>query len=233
MGTLINVAAIIAGSLLGLLFKNGMKQRFQDILMTALGAATIFIGASGAISGMTGTEPTMLLIFSLVLGSLAGEALRIEDRLDSFGEFLKKKAKRENDSGFVEGFVSASLIVCVGAMAVVGSLEDGLSGDFSMIAAKSVLDLVLVMVFSSTMGIGAMFSAIPVLIYQGGITLFAKLLAPVMSETLIANLSFVGSVLIFCVGVNLAFGKKFKTGNMLPALLVPVFYEIIRGIFGI
>ncbi len=233
MGTLINVAAIIAGSLLGLLFKNGMKQRFQDILMTALGAATIFIGASGAISGMTGTEPTMLLIFSLVLGSLAGEALRIEDRLDSFGEFLKKKAKRDNDSGFVESFVSASLIVCVGAMAVVGSLEDGLSGDFSMIAAKSVLDLVLVMVFSSAMGIGAMFSAIPVLIYQGGITLFAKLLAPVMSEALVANLSFVGSVLIFCVGVNLAFGKKFKTGNMLPALLVPVFYEIIRGIFGI
>lgn len=233
MGTLINVAAIIAGSLLGLLFKNGMKQRFQDILMTALGAATIFIGASGAISGMTGTEPTMLLIFSLVLGSLAGEALRIEDRLDSFGEFLKKKAKRDNDSGFVEGFVSASLIVCVGAMAVVGSLEDGLSGDFSMIAAKSVLDLVLVMVFSSAMGIGAMFSAVPVLIYQGGITLFAKLLAPVMSEALVANLSFVGSVLIFCVGVNLAFGKKFKTGNMLPALLVPVFYEIIRGVFGI
>lgn len=229
MGTLINTAAIIVGSLIGLLLKNGMKKRFQDILMSALGAATIFIGTSGAISGMTGTEPTMLLIFSLVLGSLAGEALKIEDRLDSFGEFLKKKAKRDNDNGFVEGFVSASLIVCVGAMAVVGSLEDGLSGDFSMIAAKSVLDCVLVMVFSSTMGIGAMFSAIPVLIYQGGITLFAKLLAPVMSEGLIANLSFVGSALIFCVGVNLAFGKKFKTGNMLPALLVPVIYEIIRA----
>ena len=201
--------------------------------MTALGAATIFIGASGTLSGMTGIENTMLLIFSLVLGSLAGEALNIEERLDKFGEFLKKKVKRENDSGFVDGFVTSSLVICVGAMAVVGSLEDGLYGDFSTIAAKSVLDCVIVMVFASTMGIGVMFSALPIFVYQGAITLFAKLLEPVMSETLIANLSFVGSVLIFCVGVNLAFGKKFRTGNMLPALLVPVLYEIVRNIFSL
>lgn len=201
--------------------------------MTALGAATIFIGASGTLSGMTGIENTMLLIFSLVLGSLAGEALNIEERLDKFGEFLKKKVKRENDSSFVEGFVTSSLVICVGAMAVVGSLEDGLYGDFSTIAAKSVLDCVIVMVFASTMGIGVMFSALPIFVYQGAITLFAKLLEPVMSETLIANLSFVGSVLIFCVGVNLAFGKKFRTGNMLPALLVPVLYEIVRNIFSL
>lgn len=233
METIINTAAVILGSLLGLLFKNGLKQRFQDILMTALGAATIFIGASGTLSGMTGIENTMLLIFSLVLGSLAGEALNIEERLDKFGEFLKKKVKRENDSSFVEGFVTSSLVICVGAMAVVGSLEDGLYGDFSTIAAKSVLDCVIVMVFASTMGIGVMFSALPVFVYQGAITLFAKLLEPVMSETLIANLSFVGSVLIFCVGANLAFGKKFRTGNMLPALLVPVLYEIVRNIFSL
>ena len=220
MGTIINTAAVILGSLLGLLFKNGLKQRFQDILMTALGAATIFIGASGTLSGMTGIENTMLLIFSLVLGSLAGEALNIEERLDKFGEFLKKKVKRENDSGFVDGFVTSSLVICVGAMAVVGSLEDGLYGDFSTIAAKSVLDCVIVMVFASTMGIGVMFSALPIFVYQGAITLFA-------------NLSFVGSVLIFCVGVNLAFGKKFRTGNMLPALLVPVLYEIVRNIFSL
>ena len=201
--------------------------------MTALGAATIFIGASGTLSGMTGIENTMLLIFSLVLGSLAGEALNIEERLDKFGEFLKKKVKRENDSSFVDGFVTSSLVICVGAMAVVGSLEDGLYGDFSTIAAKSVLDCVIVMVFASTMGIGVMFSALPIFVYQGAITLFAKLLEPVMSETLIANLSFVGSVLIFCVGVNLAFGKKFRTGNMLPALLVPVLYEIVRNIFSL
>ena len=141
--------------------------------------------------------------------------------------------KRENDSSFVDGFVTSSLVICVGAMAVVGSLEDGLYGDFSTIAAKSVLDCVIVMVFASTMGIGVMFSALPVFVYQGAITLFAKLLEPVMSETLIANLSFVGSVLIFCVGANLAFGKKFRTGNMLPALLVPVLYEIVRNIFSL
>ncbi len=232
MGTLINTAAVILGALLGMLLKNGMKPRFQDILMSALGLAVIFIGASGALSGMAAEEnATMLLIFSLVLGGLTGEALRIEDRLDALGAFLKKKAKRENDNSFVEGFVTSSLVICVGAMAVLGSFEDGLTGNFSTLAAKSVLDFVIVAVFASALGVGVLFSAAPLFVYQGTLTLCAKLIQPLMSERLIGNLSFVGSALIFCVGVNLAFGKKFKTGNLLPALLVPALYEALRTAF--
>lgn len=228
MGTLINTAAVIAGALLGMLLKKGIKPRFREILMSALGVSTMFIGASGTLGGFSAEEnATLLLIFSLVLGALAGEALRIEDRLDALGEWIKRKTKRENDNTFVEGFVTASLVICVGAMAVIGSLEDGLTGDCSTLTAKAVLDLVIVMVFASTLGVGVLFSAAPLFVYQGALTLFAKLLAPLMSERLIANLSFVGSSLIFCIGVNLAFGKKFKTGNLLPALLVPVLYELI------
>lgn len=228
MGTLINTAAVIAGALLGMLLKKGIKPRFREILMSALGVSTIFIGASGTLGGFSSEEnATLLLIFSLVLGALAGEALRIEDRLDALGEWIKRKTKRENDSTFVEGFVTSSLVICVGAMAVLGALEDGLRGDYSILAAKAILDLVIVMVFASTLGLGVLFSAAPLFVYQGALTLFAKLLEPLMSERLIANLSFVGSSLIFCVGVNLAFGKKFKTGNLLPALLVPVLYELI------
>lgn len=228
MGTLINTAAVIAGALLGMLLKKGIKPRFREILMSALGVSTMFIGASGTLSGFSAEEnATLLLIFSLVLGALAGEALRIEDRLDALGEWIKRKIKRENDSAFVEGFVTSSLMICVGAMAVIGSLEDGLTGDFSTLAVKAVLDLVIVMVFASTLGVGVLFSVAPLFVYQGTLTLFAKLLEPLMSERLIANLSFVGSSLIFCIGVNLAFGKKFKTGNLLPALLVPVLYELI------
>lgn len=233
MGTLINTAAVIVGALLGMLLKRGIKPRFREILMSALGVSTIFIGASGTLGGFSAEEnATMLLIFSLVLGALAGEALRIEERLDALGEWIKRRIKRENDNTFVEGFVTSSLVICVGAMAVVGALKDGLTGDYSTLAAKAVLDLVIVMVFASTLGIGVLFSAAPLFLYQGAITLFAKLIEPLMSERLAANLSFVGSALIFCVGVNLAFGKKFKTGNLLPALLIPVFYEILRTLAG-
>lgn len=228
MGTLINTAAVVLGALLGMLLKKGIKPRFREILMSALGVSTIFIGASGTLGGFkTEENATMLLIFSLVLGALAGEALKIEDRLDALGEWIKRKTRRENDNTFVEGFVTSSLVICVGAMAVVGALKDGLTGDYSTLTAKAVLDLVIVMVFASTLGVGVLFSAVPLFLYQGALTLFAKLIEPLMSERLVANLSFVGSALIFCVGVNLAFGKKFKTGNLLPALLVPVIYEMI------
>ena len=235
MGTIINTAAVILGALFGMLLKNGIKQRFNDILMSALGLATMFIGASGALAGMLSVNEggglssggSMLLVISLILGSLAGEALKIEDRLESLGDLLKRKVKAKGDSRFTEGFVTASLVICVGAMAVVGSLNDGLTGDYSTLLVKSALDFVIVLIFASAMGIGVMFSALPLAVYQGAITVFAKLLAPVMTDSLIGNLSYIGSALIFCVGVNLAFGKKFKTGNMLPTLLVPVFYEII------
>lgn len=239
IGTIINTAAVILGGLIGLLLKNGLKQRVQDILMQGCGVAVIFIGAAGVLSKMLvitesgiETQGTMLLIFSFVLGGIAGELINVEKWLDVLGEKIKKAVKANNDNKFVEGFVNVSLIICVGAMAIVGSIQDGISGDFSMLTAKAVLDAVIVAVFASTYGIGAVFSAVPIFVYQGAITLIAFFCGSFVSDAVVSDLSFIGSALIFCVGVNISFGKKFKVGNMLPALIVPVVYEVIMGVAG-
>lgn len=238
LGTIINTSAVIAGGLLGLLLKNGIKQGVHEILTKACGVATIFIGASGALSkmlvvadGTIQTQGTMLLIMSLVIGAAVGELLNIEGRMDSVGEKIRAAVKMQNDNMFVDGFVSVSLIICVGAMAIVGSVQDGISGDCSMLAAKAVLDFVIVMVFASTYGWGAVFSAIPIFVYQGAITLIAAVCGSFVSNTIINDLSFIGSVLIFCVGINLCFGKKIKVGNMLPALIVVIVYDIAVSLF--
>lgn len=235
LGTIINTVAVIVGGLVGLLLKNRMKERFQKSLIQACGVATIFIGVSGTLSRMLSvhnktleTKGAMLLILSLVLGTLLGEALRLEDRMDGVGERIKKVLKRDNDSQFVDGFVNVSLIICVGAMAIVGSIQDGMSGDCSTLIAKSVLDAVILVIFASIYGVGAVFSALPILIYQGTITVFARIFGEFASMTLIDDLGFIGSALIFCTGINIAFGKKFRVGNMLPALLIPIIYAIIQ-----
>ena len=233
IGTIINTAAVAAGGLIGMGLKSGLKKNMQDILMQACGVATIFIGAAGALSkmlvfkdGTFETQGTMILIFSLVLGSVLGEWAKIEEKMDYVGEKIKKAVGAKNDNLFVEGFVNVSLIICVGAMAIVGAIEDGISGDYSLLTAKAVLDFIIVIVFASTYGLGAAFSAVPVFVYQGSITLAAAFLGAFVSEVIISDLSFIGSVLIFCVGVNIAFGKKFKVGNMLPALIIPIIYDI-------
>ena len=237
LGTIINTIAVIAGGLLGMLLKNGMKQRTQDILMQACGVATIFIGASGTLAkmftindGVLETQGSMLLIFSLVLGSLLGEWLNIEEKMDSVGEKIKSTVKAQNDNLFVEGFVNISLIICVGAMAIVGSIQDGISGDYSMLATKAVLDFVIVLVFASTYGLGTVFSAVPIFLYQGSITLIAALAGSFIPEAIISDLSFVGSALIFCVGINVGFGKKFRVGNMLPSLIMVVIIDLLKNL---
>lgn len=234
-GTMINTAAVVAGSAVGMLLRKGMRKELESALMTGCGVATIFIGISGTLQGMLKiedgaitTQGSMLLIFSLVLGSLLGELIDIEKRMDSLGEKLKKLFHAQNDTRFVDGFVNTSLIICVGAMAIVGSIQDGLSGDATMLTAKAVLDFAIVIVLASTYGVGVMCSALAILVYEGSLTLLAHFIGNFFSETLIGNLSFVGSSLIFCVGVNVAFGKKFRVGNMLPALLIPIFYAMIR-----
>lgn len=238
IGTLVNTSSVIIGGLAGLCLKNGIKQKTQDILMQACGVATIFIGASGVLSKMLvinnsnlDTQGTMLLIISLVIGSAAGEWIDIEHKMDYIGEKIKSAVKAQNDTMFVDGFVNVSLIICIGAMAIVGSIQDGISGDYSLLAAKSVLDMVIVMVFASIHGMGAVFSAIPIFFYQGAITLIAALSGSFISDAMINDLSCVGSALIFCVGVNIAFGKKFRVGNMLPALIVVIIYDILIGLF--
>lgn len=230
IGTIVNVAAIIVGGLIGLVMKGGLKQHYQDALQKAMGLCTMFIGASGTLAGMFTVEGTALstggslvMIASMVVGTVIGEFFDFDGRLERLGEWLKRKATKGDDSRFVEGFVTASLVVCVGAMAIVGSIQDGLLGDPSTLLTKSVMDGVILIVFASAYGKGAIFSALPVGVLQGGVTLLAALLAKgTLPPEIIANLSFLGAALIFCVGVNLAFGPKFRVANMLPALVVGV-----------
>ncbi len=236
LGTIINVITILIGGGIGLLMKKGLNQKLLDSLMKAIGVATMFIGISGAMAGLLKvnesgaieTQGTMLLIISLLVGTFLGELLKIEDKLEGMGDFLKSKIKSKGDGNFTESFVNSTLIFCVGAMAIVGSLNDGLTGDYSMLAAKSILDGLIALIMASTLGVGTLFSIIPVVIYQGGITLLAEFISPILSQELIGNLSYVGSALIFCIGINQIFGKKIKTGNMLPALLIPIIYELFN-----
>lgn len=235
LGTIVNTAAVVLGGGLGLLLKNGIAKKFETILMQALGLATVFIGAGGVLKymlvvedGNIATRGTMLLIFSLVIGCILGQLLDIESQMEKLGIKLKTAVRINNDNRFVEGFVNTSLIICVGAMAIVGAMEDGLSGDSSTLIAKAVLDFALVVILASTYGVGAMFSAIPIFVYQGAITVIAAMFGAVISDVLIGELSFVGSALIFCVGVNLVREKTFRVANMLPALLIPIVVELWR-----
>ncbi|MEY8355502.1 DUF554 domain-containing protein [Lachnospiraceae bacterium 54-53] len=230
MGTIVNSIAVIAGGLIGLMLKGGLKQRFQDILMQALGLSVIFIGIAGVLQEMfvisgsgLETRGTMKMVLSLVLGAVSGEFININKHTETFGEWLKRKFSNPEDSGFVDGFVSTSLTICIGAMAIVGALQDGLTGDASMLFIKAVLDGVIVIVFASVFGKGVIFSAIPLLVFQGSITLLASFVQPFMTDSAISHLSFIGSALIFCVGTNLMFKTNIKVANLLPSLIFIVF----------
>ncbi len=236
-GTIINVAAVLVGATAGLLLKGGMPKRFQDILYSAIGLCTLFIGISGAMAGMLAvsdgglaTRDTMLMIGSLVLGSLLGELLDIERRLESVGEWCRARFTGKGGSGdnsFVEGFVTSSLVFCVGAMAIVGALEDGLNHNYSILSAKAVMDGVLSIVFAASLGSGVYFSAVALAVYQGSITLLAGFVRPFLSELIIEKVSFVGSILIFALGINLVFDRKLKIGNMLPAIFMPLLLQFV------
>ncbi len=238
VGTLVNVSAIVIGGSLGLVFRGGLGERRQQVVIQALGLCTMFIGASGALPGMLKVEggtltgvsmkETLGMILALALGSLAGEWLDLEGRLERLGVWLKARADRGGgDSRFVQGFVTASLTVCIGAMAIVGSIQDGMSGDPTTLFTKSILDFLIVIIFASTYGKGAVFSALPVGVLQGTVTLCAGGLAPVFRPEIVDNLSALGAMLVFCVGINLAFGPKFRVANMLPALVLGAAYTAI------
>ena len=228
-GTILNTLAILVGGFLGSLFGRFLSDNVQDGVIKACGISTLFIGISGTLekmltveNGVVTSSGSMLIIACLVIGGVAGELLGIEDGFERFGSWLKIKSGNAKDKGFVDAFVTASLTVCIGAMAIVGSIEDGLTGDYSILATKAILDLVIITVMSCSLGKGAVFSAIPVAILQGAITAMAGLLRPIMTEGALNNLSLVGNVLIFCVGVNLVWGKKVKVANLLPGIVVAV-----------
>ncbi len=226
IGTLVNVAAIIAGSLVGLIFRGRISEKYNKPIIQAISLGVILIGLKSAFK----CNDFILIIISLALGSLLGELCTIEHRLESAGAWLEKKFSKKGAS-FADGFVTTSLLFCVGAMAIVGSLESGLTGNHSTLFAKSTIDGISSVIFSSTMGIGVLFSSISVLLYQGTITLAASYVKPFLIPEVISQMSSVGGLLIVGIGINMLGEKKIKVGNMLPAVFIPLIYYIGMHIF--
>jgi len=223
LGTIVNTVAIIAGSLIGLFFKGGIPEKYSKTIMHAIGLAVILIGLKTALK----TDDILIIIISLTIGSVMGELLCIEDRLEQLGKGLGRLLPGDND-GVAKGFVTASLIYCVGAMAIVGALESGLSGNHQTLFAKSLLDGIGSILFAATLGIGVLFSALSVFLYQGAITLAASTLKPFLIPGVVAQMSAVGGLLILAIGINLLEIKKLKIGNMLPAIFVPLIYQLLK-----
>lgn len=239
IGTIVNVAAVLIGSIIGIITHNALPEKLRDSLMKALGVAIMFVGIGQTLAemlsvgenGKISANGIMLMILSLVIGTIIGELIDIEDKLERLGDRIKGLKIFRNAGTFTEGFVTSTLLISIGAMAIVGSIRDGIAGDPTMLYSKSILDFVSTMVFASTLGVGVVFSAFPMGIYQGAITFIAALAGEhFMPDSMVSDLSLVGSVLIFAIGINMFFGKKIKVGNMLPALLVPIIYGIIKAI---
>lgn len=227
LGTLINTGGILLGGLCGHLFGKLLGERHQSSLTIACGVSSMFIGISGAMRGMLtvedgvlGTGNAVLVVVCIALGTLIGEIINIEDLFERFGEWLKVKSGNAKDKNFVNAFLTATFTVCIGAMTIVGSIQDGILGDWSILAVKTVLDLIIITVMTCSLGKGCVFSAIPNFAIEGLITLFASFLKPVMTDLAMSYLSMIGSILIFCVGLNLVWGKKVRVANMLPAVVL-------------
>ncbi len=222
-GTIVNCLVVIAGSLVGLLFKNGIPEKYNQTIMQAVSLSVILVGIKTAL----GSDDLLMIIISLALGSLLGEWMGIEARLERMGKYLERRFSKSGN-GFSTGFVTASLIFCVGSMAIVGSLESGLAGKHDILYAKSALDGLVALILSSSFGFGVIFSAIPVFIYQGSITLAAGFLKPVLVPVVVSQMSATGGLLIVAIGLNMLREKKLKVGNMLPAIFIPLIYYFIK-----
>ncbi len=218
LGAAVNALAIVLGALIGLLFKRGIPERIGNTLSKGLALCVLMIGIQGIMKG----ENTLVTILSVVLGGLLGEMIDIDRGMLKIGDWVQKKVSRDGGSSVAEGFVSASLLFVVGAMAVVGSLQSGLARDHSTVFAKSILDGVSSIIFASTLGFGVLLSSIPVFIYQGGITLLAGLLSPLLSDAVIAEMTAAGSVLIIGLALNMLGLTKIKVANYLPAIFLPI-----------
>ena len=226
LGTLVNVAAIIAGSLVGLIFRDRISEKYIKPIIQAVSLGVILIGLKSALK----CDDFILIIISLSLGTLFGELGKIEHRLENVGAWIEKKISKKGGS-FADGFVTTSLLYCVGAMAIVGSLESGLTGNHNTLFAKSTLDGIGSVIFSSTMGIGVLFSSVSVLLYQGTITLGAAYMKPFLVPAVISQMSSVGGLLIVALGINMLGENKIKVGNMLPAVFIPLIYHVGMQIF--
>ena len=227
IGSVINCGAILLGSCVGLLLRGGISQRFRDTVMQGLGLCVLLIGARGAME----TQDVMIPILCIVVGGIIGEAIDIEKRLQTLGTRAQRLFTRNGGEGsrFAEGFVTASLVYCIGAMAIVGALDSGLWNNHTTLIAKSALDGVSSIIFASTMGAGVALSGVAVLLYQGAITLFAGSIAGYLTEQVILEMSAVGGLLIIGIGINMLEIRKMRVGNLLPAIFLPiVFLPILR-----
>ena len=223
LGVFVNTGTVLLGSLIGLLLKKGIPEKISSAVMTAIGLCTVYIGISGSLKGSN----TIVLIVSMVFGTAAGTLIDIDGRLEKLAALIEKKMQKNGGGGSIaQGFVTGSLLFCVGAMTIVGSLESGLNGDHRLIFTKSILDLISSCMLASTLGIGVLFASAFVLVYQGGLVLLAGLLQDILTdELLIAEITCAGSVMIIGLGLNILGISKFKVANFLPALLfVPLFY---------
>lgn len=239
-GTLVNAGMIAAGSCVGLILKKGLRPHLEQAIHQATGLAVIMIGLNGALTNMLSSDPAtgsvsssgeLILVFSMILGAIVGESLGIEEHLNRLGDLVEDKLHL---SGFAQSFVNGALIYCVGAMAIVGAINDGLLGDPSTLITKGVLDGVTSIVLAASMGPGVLFSAIPVILYQGGLTLFAGLLEPVLQGELLRQICAAGFVLVGCIGVNFMSDKfHIKVANFLPALLVPALWAGVKALLAL
>jgi len=225
LGVIVNVIAIIIGGFIGLLLKKGLPDRFKTIVIQAIGLSTIVIGITSAIL----TENILLFVLSLVTGGVIGTILKIDYNLEKLGKYVEHKFDSKAD-GFAKGFVLASLIYCVGAMAIVGSIEAGVNGDNTTLYIKSILDGVTAVIFTASLGYGVIFSSIPVLLYQGTMVLLGIQVQQFLTDEIITEMSAVGGILIFAIGLNLLEIKRVRLGDLLPAIFIPAIYMIIMNL---
>ena len=234
LGTLINVAAIVVGGGIGLAGGKRLSSRAQQTLIRGMAVCVLFVAIGGVMEEMLvvenvalRTRGTLMLVVSIALGGLMGELLDLDRRLEGFGRWLREKSGNGRDSRFLDGFITATMTVSIGAMAIVGAVEDGIHGDYTILAAKSLMDFVIILVMASSLGKGCLFSAIPVGLLQGSVTLLARLVQPLLTPAALSALALVGSALIFCVGLNLLWEKTIRVANLLPALVVAVAYALL------
>lgn len=224
IATIVNCLAIIAGCLVGLIIKGGIPEKLSTNIMNGIALCVIYIGISGSLGG----ENTLITIISMALGSLIGELIDIDKSLNKLGSFIQSKfSTKDEEDSIAKGFVYSSLLFCVGAMAVVGSLESGLTGNYETLFAKSVLDGISSVIFTASLGIGVIFSAVSVFLYQGIITLGASLLSGVLSESVVGSMTAIGSLLIIGLGLNMLKATNIKVANLLPAMFMPIIFGIL------
>jgi len=238
LGTLANTAAIVLGGLVGLVCGKRLTERYQTTIVHGMAICVMFVGMAGTLQemlratadGRLVSHGALMLVVSIAVGAVLGEWWNLEARLEGFAAWLRRVTRNEHDNSFINAFVTSSLTVCVGAMAIVGAIEDGLKGDANILYLKAVMDGVITVVFVTSLGRGAIFSAVPIFPYQGGITLCSRFLAPVFTPAAMGNLSYVGNLLIFCVGWNLIHtDRKIRVANLLPSLLIALLWAFVEG----